>query len=259
MFRTGGLSLRDKPVLLSRYSEFWTRLSGLLPNARPSTPGEIQVDFDPEGRVGCLTATCGGDCALHFLQVPIKPQSLGKSTCEISIQFEQEIRQSTRGATGGNYEVIASVVRVHYRRTDTDRPDLPPARWAPSQVLAGLHYDMAFDPDKHFQRDHPLFHAQIDFGGISEQAIGTRCVQRQSQIKSGVPRVPTPPLDLPAVVYGILSDHFPTIVEGGWPPEMVAIVEKMPVMPCYPIGKRLGTSRPIQAPLWYPTARPGRP
>jgi hypothetical protein len=67
----------------------------------------------------------------------------------------------------------------------------------------------------------------------------------------GIPRIPTPPMDLAAVVYVLLHDHLPEAVEQGWPGPLKEALKALPQFSMQPLSHLLKPSAHLDCNCWY--------
>jgi hypothetical protein len=253
------LGLGDGPGILDRYQEFWTRLGGELPQIRKSWSQAIAYRKSSAASGGSLDFYVPTDApAICIDEAPLDPRNPQGPSCDICVQFDQTVRRAPPGGGATDFELIHSVVCIAYvRRAAAKGNDGRSRQGRRSPIIAGLHFDLSFDLTTVFQKAHPMYHAQLDFGCISDQAIGRPCHTGHRQIHTKFPRIPTAPLDLPAVMFLVLNDHFPEIVVDGWPAGLRSAVEKLPQLPDWPVSQELRRRKRIDVDSWY--GNPARP
>jgi len=116
--------------------------------------------------------------------------------------------------------------------------------------MVGFHFDMAYHPDTIFQLAHPIFHAQLDFGAVNTAAIDHPCSQTETAIKNPFPRLPTPPMDMPSVVFLVLSDHLGRALLR-WPGGVAGAVRRLPRLPDWPVTEATIGKGQLEIMSWY--------
>lgn len=262
---TPPLQRSDAPMLRELYTEFWSRLLPEFVNVggiEPSPDKVFWVDVpNPNPQTGSLQIRTPRGRALSLRKLQMYPTGKKRDLCDAFIQFQHVVRRVARSlACPSGLEILSSNVRVSYVRSygDPDRTD--PDGSGTRQVLNGFHFDMAYDPHRVFQAAHPIFHVQLDFGAVDKEAIGYPCKETERSIRCEFPRVPTPPMDLPSVVFLVLADHMGKNLTG-WPRSVEGAVKNLPRLPDWPVTKATEGKGQLEITSWYgdPVNPPKRP
>lgn len=151
-------------------------------------------------------------------------------------------------------EAIESVVNVQYVESRSDQRVQREERESGGEnarIYAGVHFDLAFNPDTTFKPAHPIYHAQYQSDCIPPSATGRRYLENQPILRAAIPRIPTPPMDFGSVVYVILQDHFSEIVKEGWPPTVLPFVMDLPRLPTEAFTQSFVAKRDFNSTWWY--------
>ena len=111
-------------------------------------------------------------------------------------------------------------------------------------VIEVVHYDLAENT-----AGHPIFHAQFSNDPINGNSIKRKYVNQISRMKQL--RIATPPMDLQAILFGLVADHVPNKLGDLSQSQLWENAEQnLPSMPCYSIRDQInGRMKNI---YWYP-------
>lgn len=247
-----GLSARDSFSVRRRYTDFWSRLWSITPAARQIPEDLIRVE-EKLGSGQLLVETPERECVLALEGVKSRQTAAKDLQHDVYIQFRQLVRAMSLDGARGPLEAVQSNVRVQYLEARSPgrvakelRREIDPAR-----LYAGVHFDLALGEGTTFKRGHPIYHVQFDPHCVPMEA-SRRVYEPWSSIPScDVPRIPTPPMDLGAVVYLLLQDHFPDVMQQGWPTGIQKAAANLPRLPIASFNGAFGAGRIFDVTWWY--------
>lgn len=155
--------------------------------------------------------------AVKLGPVPYEPGD--KSiTVEVYIQFGLIVRKRQTDE-GTKYVIIKSSTEMVYLQVTDDDGSESRKRVQGLHFDFDLHAEQANGENGEHDANHPVFHAQYNPNCIDTVALGHWEPPVHEQTYPEYPRIPCAPLDVVAVGYMILNDHFPerVIANQGWP------------------------------------------
>ncbi len=201
------LTATNVPNARRCYEDFWNKLVSITDGKAQPVSGALEGKVDTE-HAGCIVIHTPKDrSSLQILGLPIRGETHKSKYVDVFIQLRQLLRGVRRSKNGLEFEIVSSVIRVQY-------VDSCPIGTKDAHVLFWMHFDLETERRK----NHPLYHAQVAQDLIPEGATERSYRDTKDGTRRlDVPKIPTAPMDLPGVVYMILHDHLPNLVDSGWP------------------------------------------
>jgi hypothetical protein len=188
---------RDLSQIRQAFDTYWRRISTFNLKAMPLWAGGLTVRLEDSGQILVETPE---DRAFSFRGLTARRDDRRREDYDVFIQIRQWIRGVREADGGTRREVARSNLRIQYVET---RPAGQAGGGGPCRGFHGLHFDFLNPPDAF----HPVVHAQVHSGCIPEAAVGRHYACPPEAYRADVPRIPTPPIDLPTIVYVITNDH----------------------------------------------------
>jgi hypothetical protein len=182
-----------------------------------------------------ITVQTRDNCGFWFSGLP-RFKGNKSSVINVCLTLKQEI------VPGEKDSLILSNSNVHVSYFEE-------VRRGRHKILESWHFDFA--PD---QAGHPIFHAQLteDHYPAPSATYKYRPLHRKPDLKD-LPRVPTPPLDLVAIMEMLIADHlteYRAIVDST---DWRKAAESLPQLPMAHFASwKLSSVDKIKARHWYP-------
>lgn len=216
-------------LLRARYQALWAAFQNVVQSGGAAATQSIVSSYAKDR----VTVETKKDRCLELLGVPAKAR-LHTSLVDIHVSFRQVVF-----VDDDTTEIEKSNVKVTYLESAT--------AGKPCRVLETWHFDYA--PGA---RAHPIYHVQLTddhlLDGPTERQYVTP--HRSPDLKEA-PRVPSAPMDLPAVAELLVYDHYPDLIERLRDTEWANAVGALPRLP-WTHFQRQGWRRPPHSQCWYP-------
>lgn len=236
--------------LRDAYQNFWIKVVKVAQGkAEQLPPNGLQFAMTGNGTIRVSTRI--DKPALWFRGLTARMTQGGRTDFDVYLQLDQTIRGLRDSSTGAlRLEAVRCTVRMQYleyrspEEIQKERAgDLEPAR-----AYHGIHFDYVCPGEAH----HPYFHAQLDHGCIPAEQIQRRYTPTPALVgRCDAPRIPTPPMDLPAVVYTLLHDHLSNVVAKGWPEELRKAMQGLPLLDTNPFSTFVKPNMRMESTWWY--------
>lgn len=233
---------KDKNEIFHAYRTLWTSFI----TATKDLPYQVEPkSFMPvveiDRKVDKIEIATKEGQPLRLLNWPRRVSSDERLDIFIEIKQRVSVYQTKRNQK--RYVVEASWVRTTYaEHKDISRYSKDLIECYPIEVI---RYDMELN-----KPGHPLFHAQVAHDPI-------QTVNNNRLFKSLPPRlkelhIPTPPMDLRAVLYGLVADHVNFKLKDlrnnrFWQGTEIAL----PIMPCDSIREKISAAKRMMNTCWY--------
>ena len=208
--------------LEQRFSEFWNKLSNV--SGTPARREDVVVQ-ELEQDEDTLSVSPKNPLLLKGL-------SCGDEIVDVWIYFVNSI-YGVEVDSGLKYEIEKSTIRVQYLREE-ERDDEKVMR-----PIQGVRFEFEYLPEDY----HPVFHAHFEPDCLKPSDVQHRYSKEVISYGEQVidpPRVPSAPLDLTGVIYMILQDHKPSLLNTnkGWPARTQDAIKELPHFPekCFEMG-----------------------
>ena len=235
---------KDKADIFHAYRNLWSSFQQATRRiAARFNPQELMIDYKYDVRTGLL-----GTSNVPILQIirwPLHlrgPGHASKKQLDIYIELNHSIKGEQ--TENGNVEHILTESKV--KVTYLLHVDVPKYQnnMIDCDVIEVVHYDLAQKAS-----DHPIFHAQFANDPINESLINRRYTNTLSRLEQL--RIATPPMDLRAVLFGLVADHVPYALKDLSQNHLWKSVEqKLPSMPCDSIREQINGR--MKNTHWYP-------
>lgn len=194
------LQPRDLSHIRQVYDSYWRRIVSCNPTkAVPLAPGGLTVRLEDHGLIRVENPS--ETAAFVFRGLTARREDRQREDYDAYVQIRQLIR-AVREDGAVRHEVSRSSLRIQCIESRTgEQSRNNDGADDPCRGYHGLHFDFQNPPDAF----HPVVHLQVSPGCIPETAVGRpyHC----PNYRADVPRIPTPPIDLPTIVYIITNDH----------------------------------------------------
>ena len=242
---SASLDHRQAKKLRDAYYKFWSRVFEIAAGRAIRLAPE---NFEAELQNGTVVIRASP----WFHGLSTRSQGGGeKTTVDVYLQIEQTIRGFKDGSTDAiRLEISRSTIRLQYvehRSREQIRKELKKQIDA-AYAFHGIHFDYTCPGEK----NHPYYHAQLEHRCIPAAEIHRRYTSAAQLLKRcDTPRIPTPPMDFPSVVYVLLHDHLQSIVEKGWPPKLLEAKAELPAFDSSPFSAMLAERAHLECGWWY--------
>lgn len=208
---------------------------------RPSSVIQSVLQVKPPAQDGIYTVAVAKDSPAELTGFPtdrMKGAVNRKRQLGANLAFTQQVKLGEEGI----YQVVLSRIYLTYWK-----------RWPDREYHLMDKWRFEFDAQPHVKIHHPLYHAQLcadDGAAAPPEHIGSRGSRHLS-----VPRVPTAPMSLSAVLEMIMIDHFPgTLAVPNKLQEWRAAVDRLPKLGPGPCPKHSDPAHLNHASrCWYPS------
>lgn len=237
--------VRNRVSIIHAYRNLWSSFQKAT-RGIPARfiPQELRIEYEYNSRNGLLRTR--NVPTLQIMNWPLhlrRPGHVSKKQLDIYIEFNHSIKGEQ--TENGNVEHILTESRV--KVTYLQHVDVPiyQNNMIDCDIVEVVHYDLA-------QKDygHPIFHAQFANDPVDGTQINRRYTNTFSRLEQL--RIATPPMDLRAVLFGLVADHIPYQLADLYQHHLWKSVEQtLPSMPCKCIREKInGRMKNIH---WYPT------
>jgi hypothetical protein len=224
--------------IIIAYKNLWTAFHKTSTGiAEKLEPLEFVPQYDYNKENGTLTTKEPG--ILKIKGWPYDEKKRKKSDIII------EIKQSIKVKNKEHSNIFAfSSVKVTYLEHVRDSQQNRNAHQE-CNIFGVIRYDFGKN-----QSGHPIFHAHVGVSPIDEDISKRNYQNRISQIKNL--RIPTPPMDLKAVLIGFVADHCPSKLKDLTTSKLWKIAENdLPGMPIDFLKDKIDDTRSIDSLQWY--------
>lgn len=239
------------PTLQDGYANFWNSIrihaNGYV---QPVSKNDFKVQIR-NGRLRIETRT-----PIWLIGLPVRRKEVTGEIFDVAITFEQDVDVKGLGTPSQYFEAVASYVRILYLDNDkiVSKRKVEDSTYR-GHVRSGFHFDLVNQENKNRDwYDHPIYHANFDLKCIDLNTLGRNDYELpQVSGRIDFPRIPTAPMDLAGVIFLLLRDHRPDLVETGWPDNIRKLAKRLPRYPHGVLNQYIKQGQILDCLSWYNT------